>query len=120
MHYELYSDFMQRIQFLTGQKHFKKSFIEQQYNGAGFNHSEENKFGQFEGSLFDIGYVVEELKLEGEKGPKASYVYRIPPVEELNVYFGKHINAILEEEVEAIRVAEGIAREKELAMIKAE
>ena len=60
------------------------------------------------------------MKLEGEKGPKSTYVYKIPQVEELDVYFAKHINAILEEEVEAIRVAEIMAREKEQAtMIKA-
>ncbi len=39
MHHELYSDFMHKIQELTGEKHLKKGFIEQQYNGAGFNHS---------------------------------------------------------------------------------
>ena len=43
--------------------------------------------------------MVEDLKLEGDKGPKCSYVYKIPQVEELDEYFAKQINEILEEEV---------------------
>ncbi len=49
--------------------------------------------------MFDIGYVVEDVRLEGEKGTKSTYVYKIPAVKELDDYFAKHINLILEDEV---------------------
>jgi hypothetical protein len=50
--------------------------VQKQYYKCGFNHSDENKFGQVEGILWDIGYHLEDV-VENKK--KVSCIYEIPP-----------------------------------------
>jgi hypothetical protein len=60
------------------------SFVKQEYQKFGFNHTDENKFGQFESALWDLNYHIEEYY---ENNKKKVCIYEIPPEEELDALY---------------------------------
>jgi hypothetical protein len=52
VHLELYTGFLRCLEKIYGQPAMKLSLVRHEYTRFGFNHTDENKFGQLEGCLW--------------------------------------------------------------------
>lgn len=72
--------------------------VKREYTRFGFNHTDENKFGQLEAYLWNLGFNQEEFVDRNRE--KLQFVYRIPPLEEIDELYRRKIGTILQEELD--------------------
>jgi hypothetical protein len=61
------------------------NFVKNEYQKFGFNHTDENKFGQLEGYFWDLGYYTFDEFSELNK--KQQFITKVPEIEVMNKYF---------------------------------
>lgn len=94
---ELYSDFLRKLEEIYQSKVLKLSVVKREYTRFGFNHTDENKFGQLEGYFWNLGFHQEDF-IDRDR-EKLQFIYRIPPLEEIDELYRRKIGAILQEEL---------------------
>ena len=76
----------------------RMSFLEKEYNNAGFNHTDQNKFPQLSNKLWDFGFHTEDV-VNQLTNKKVSIVYRIPPLEVLENHYSKLVGEAIGSEL---------------------
>ena len=105
-HERLFTDFMDYLEEELPAGHILTlEELKRYYTGAGFNHTNENKFQHLEGLLWKIGYFVEDTHVKDPQTlekKKVSYVLRLPALQELDQFYRKQIGECLEGELEKL------------------
>lgn len=89
---------MLKIEEIYQESFLKLALVKKEYTRFGFNHTDENKFGQLEGCFWDLGFHQEDIVDRNRE--KHQYVYRIPAVEEMDKLYYHKILSILKEEID--------------------
>jgi hypothetical protein len=90
LHEMLFKGFLELLETLLpklGNQHFNLEMkdLQQYYTGAGFNHTNENRFHHLENALWAMGYYAQELTVTDEETKqkrKVPYVYKVEPIAE--------------------------------------
>ena len=78
VHLELYRDFLAKVSEEYDLQVIPVSLVKEEYHKVGFNHTDENKFGQLEGAYWDLGYY--PLDTLSPLKEKVHCISKVPPL----------------------------------------